>query len=924
MSKEMKKLVPTYRMETKDFYVLLKLVMGITKQTNINGMRKQFFDEVTEKDYNKSLKRLEKGKIIALVNGDIQISQAVKSQIDTMLASGVCLAAQNNELKKNGRLLTFYYANGIFVGVMSDDKKTVIAKSDEIAGVMHPFEKILLASGLSDGFDLGKWGEIAKEKFVDPIEKPTKSCILALGSNRNMCDTYSVTMIGDKKRLQILRGDTETTVETAICETVSADKYYGVIYKELKHLQEECGRSKNTKDGKNHKGSLGNRQIKEKTDYEKIVETAGFPRSLIGFIFYTIINTIKALPGMVVNLVKKKTVRLVMYALWAAAIFFYNMYATCYINDTFWFDRGVAWGNITPYLMAGQISTPSSVYGFNLDWGIFNTAFLVAPLMLVITYILQHMYKHVKSRKLAFIPEVLISFPGIMAKQIAGDFNKKKIWITYIIVCVVSFIIMNPFTVFLLGALLLMIYAHGKSNSVVRFFMLASCATNRKKVEAGKKEQPDTKNVAETIGIMGSGFTIYSIVNLIVWHLCNYNFYVRLIATILLIVFCIMQMVMSNKKRLQAPQAMFFLGLFVFVVLAHAGIVLADDGGITESGGTLMGLIHNAGFATILGISIATIGFVIGGAALIPLVAAGAAIGLGTFIVGQTDTKAGDYVSKSADQFFDGVEDGDQMTALCAATIGLDMISSLMSIKGVASTVTNAGTLAYYGMSLAKDVVSTAGDIEALYDDSVKMMNNEESIAKVAIDVVALAFDAYGLYGDYGDITQTLDNIASDGMDAVTEAATKTTLSDITSKKDDAISGATAEYNASYDAAKATHDSTVSQIELDFNNSYSDEIASSKFSQELSAETDNYSDIMDSIRNTENTTVDAAISTYKVEKFEYKVDKIDTSYTGIGYVKDIKTVGEDFVYPNVTGSVIEPDATDVVEDTELELDTDEE
>lgn len=905
MSNNDKILVPTYRMETEDYYFLLKLVMGLSNKKNVNGIKESFFNEISEKSQKRSLKRLSQNNIISMKDSQIMISEAVKKQLNIVLNSSYSLCFNNNELKKNNTILMFYFANGYFSAVMSDDKKTTIARSDTIGGIMHPFEKTMLKAGLSNSFDYEKWGKIARDKFAEPITKPNRSCVLALGSNRDTREVYSVTMVADKHNLQILRGKESDSVQDSTCETISAKDYYGVIYREIEHLKEQSdihSKNQEKEEGKR-------RQTKEKTDYERIVESKGFPKSGVGFIFYTLFNGIKSLPMMIKALFKKKLLSFIAFIVWSVFVFLYNIYATCFVNDTFMFNRKAVWGNLTPYLMAGQITTPNEIYGFDLNFGTINTVFLAAPLALTITYLLHHIITHIKKRKLSFFPEVIMALPGIISKQVLGDLNKKKIWIIYAVVFALSFVITNPITILLLGILFLMMSAQGRDNALVQFVMTASCAFGRKKVDAGKMEQPTIKTASENIGVFGEAFLIYSIVNLLLWKLCHYNFYMRLITTMILVFFCILQIVITDKKKIQVSAAIFFVGFMFLTILSQSAIVLADDGGITESGGTIIGLMHNAGFSLILGISIATIGFMIGGAALIPVAIFGGLVGGGVFITGLTDTEAGKYVRKSSNQFYDGPEEGDKMTLLCAGAIALDLVTSLFPPKLGGSGLKNGGMLAYKGMSLAKDVISTAGDVESLIDDSINLSKGEGSVFNIAMDVVGLGFDVYGLNGDIGDLADAkhIVDIKGSHTEFIPETEISKSFNNLEATKNQAIADANATYSNQASAEQLRHQQKVDSINNDINQVLTDtsltdaEKVTRKniYTESLRAETDIHSNNMQDFSNAQNAAIDDAIETYYKEaagKIADDASKINDMYQNIDTVKGLK---EDFADPNI-------------------------
>ena len=90
--------------------------------------------------------------------------------------------------------------------------------------------------------------------------------------------------------------------------------------------------------------------------------------------------------------------------LWAVVLFVYNMYITCYFNDTFMLDRRARLGNLSPYLMGATLRTPCDLKGFDLNLGLINTTFLVAPLFAVLTFLARQLFTQIRNRKKNWIP----------------------------------------------------------------------------------------------------------------------------------------------------------------------------------------------------------------------------------------------------------------------------------------------------------------------------------------------------------------------------------------------------------------------------------------------------------------------------------------------------------------------------------------
>ncbi len=260
---------------------------------------------------------------------------------------------------------------------------------------------------------------------------------------------------------------------------------------------------------------------------------------------------------------------------------------------------------------------------------------------------------------------------------------------------------------------------------------------------------------------MGCGFLIYGLVSLALWHVVGYHFWIRLIVTMLMAIFALLQIfwpgMLSDPEKAHRARTLLLIivgGMAACWFSSRYGIVLADDGGWSESGRTLGGFLQNAGFSTIFGLSILTIGLALGGTAGLVIAALGALGGAGMFAIGCSEGEAGDYVRRSARQFFFGPEDGESKTILCMTTEVANFVAGFLH-PAVGSG--SKATKVFYGGRVVTDVVSLGADSYTMGMDLANSITGNEKVGAgtLIMDALGLGLDIYGFCGDwdsFGDV----------------------------------------------------------------------------------------------------------------------------------------------------------------------------
>ena len=752
--------VVSYKMASKGFYLLLRLNMELCDRKSINGMSSMMAESKTYEGSEKTLKTLSKDGLISINDNNYYISGGVKHIIDTMLDSPYCMSFTNPRLKKKNKVMSFYWSNGNLAGICVDDKSAHIVMSSEADGVYAAYRKLIEAAGVSDGFSMDKWQALTREKEQLTVKKPKREAMVLHCMNKDKRSRMTVMLLQDSRVLQILRGDDVKGREGLELETVSKDLFYGAVIKELNYLKQSCHNKSSLDKGQDIK-NIKPPVTKQKSDYEKITCVKDFPKSVIGFIAWYMLNFIKGIPKMIVSAIKSKAWRLLLYPLFAAVLFFYNMYASCYVNDTFSFSRRAVWKNLTPYLIAGQVQTPSSLYGFDMKQGVVNTTFLVAPLAAVVMLIARNIICQIRTEKAGFLSGIVNFIPKVKHCRTFGHMDKKTVWVLIALSFIGGFIIKNPITIFLIGIFFFLTFIQGRKNGAVMAAFLFLCAKDRKAVEGHKKPEPTIEGASLGAFYIGVGWLVYGAVSLAVWIIFKYSTSMRLIVTLVMAAFCIFQIFINTgsaeSRRRNATACILISALLIN--LQYFITVLADDGGWTESGMSLSGLMENAGFSIRLGITTALI---VGAFAttLLPVVIAGGVAAGVPFILSLTDTEAGDYVRKSSHQYFFGPEKGENQTLLCTGTQVAGFVAGFLN--PAAGALGNT-TKFLKGGKIVGDVVSTIGDSAAAGQDIADYINGDGSISEVMWDVAGLGFDIIGFKGDVEEFADVSKDVARYG-----------------------------------------------------------------------------------------------------------------------------------------------------------------
>lgn len=762
-----KKQIPMYEMERNGFYLLLRIRMEKQGNRSINGVGREFFAPETYRKGKRILADLKKRDLVTEQDGNVLLSEGLGKALDLILQAPHCMNFQNALLQKKGQILTFYYADGAYAGVLIDQKRTMLVVSEEEDVLYKAFEKQLEDRSISRDQDPEQWDRLWSGGTVSAeegkIQKPVRAARITHCGNRMSRERFQTALLADRRRIQIVRGADSLPEEDLNRETAPAEAWYGVILRELERLKIES-RGK----GADRPGRGEEKKPREKSEYERVTEIPGFPGSGTGFLFWSLKRVILGLPRMLLGMIRRRSLALLLYPLWGAFLVFYNLYMTCYVNDTFMLDRRARLGNLSPYLMAGTLRTPSYLKGFQVNWGLIDTSFLVWPLMMTVTLLLRHLILQIRRKKAGFLTD-LAKIPGAVRDCAAHGYGKgNSLWKVLAAVWLLGFAVMNPITIFLMALLAVLMFAQGTDSALVQTAFLWECAACRKKVDAGERPEPDSRKYRMLLFAAGAGLGVYGLISLLLWFAVDYNWWIRLAVTVLMVLFALLQIFMPKGRPGKVQTRTFvlillcliFAGALVFAA-GHAGVVFADDGGWTESGGWIPGLLENAGFSTILGISILTIGLGLGGSLALVGTLGLLAGGL-TFLTGMSDTGAGEYVRKSAHQYFFGADPDEKKTLFCSAA---ELLNFASGFANPTAGMTGTTLKVFYGGKVVGDAVSAIGDIAGTIDAAASALNGEGSWIDAAWGGLGLVLDFVGMKGDYDDLKKVWNNPNLTGRD---------------------------------------------------------------------------------------------------------------------------------------------------------------
>lgn len=337
--------------------------------------------------------------------------------------------------------------------------------------------------------------------------------------------------------------------------------------------------------------------------FKRLTQDQKFPKELFGFIKLIILNIIKGFTNWK-NLLKTLAITAVM----SLAVFLWNIFALCYLNDTFYIKIQSIFGKSTPYLLAGRADA-SGVIGLPRFVDTINTVTITAVLYYLLAIAVRTFIADVASGKLKSNFSYFLSFRRDI-KRCEKATSKKidfYIWQELALAVLLNLFIFNPYAVFLLSVMLLISCMKYENGGIAPLLMMLNASCRYQKVAQGQQKPPVFGGFQLRLLGLSIGLFLCSALNLCLWFTVDFNFEIRLILSAILIILSFIKIgIIKVNKSITTVVLVCCTAFIIIAVLTRYGeiSVLADDGGWTESGSSIIGLIQNLGWPTVVAYSL--------------------------------------------------------------------------------------------------------------------------------------------------------------------------------------------------------------------------------------------------------------------------------------------------------------------------------
>lgn len=318
-----------------------------------------------------------------------------------------------------------------------------------------------------------------------------------------------------------------------------------------------------------------------------------FLKLVLGYLKNSLDGIIHHLPSTVIPLV-------IVYV----AMFFFNIYFWSILNDTMWVGRGtVGKSDFAPYLVGGGVFEGTAFKGvapFDKA-GSFSTGTLVAPFTFALGLLIPRLiFRILQKGPFAPLQDFFSVIPlrNHYVSESRQTHEKKQnadLFRTGILCAsIAGFLIRNPFAVFVFMLVFFFSFGQGAESQIGQSIFMVK-ASNRRLHDGRKKEIPYYSDGMMWLYYLAVGFAIYTVLNIILWVLFDYNFYVRLGTTVALAVVSLLFAGKGRKKMVET--AVGFVAVIGFFLWLDKLTVYADDNGWSESGRSYKGLTKNGGWS---------------------------------------------------------------------------------------------------------------------------------------------------------------------------------------------------------------------------------------------------------------------------------------------------------------------------------------
>ena len=656
----------------------------------------------------------------------------------------------------DGQAIAFARVEGFYLVAwqnVKNDKVTLMADSE------WDFLYAYLESEIKKGepnkkFELQKVNQLFQEQGrdirleVDPATQLVLQCI----NNREGAKIEADVLINvGKKQFELIRLDRDQKVESVEKkenETLK-DEIRAYIDRNCPVDPTEGKRDSHKTDGDfagNKGGNAKDPEYYTRLSFQNLTRNAQFPKSFWGFLKLMIVNFVKGFLSW-----KNLLIRVGVTLILSIAALVWNLYALCYLNDTFNIGKRAVFGKATAYLQAG-IADTHNVIGIPKFSRYFNSVTITALLYYLLSIVIVTIIRDVLSGKVKTNVKHFFSFGSEVKRycEAAPDRVIQYIYTGLAAAAVLNIVVFNPFTVFLLALMILFSCMKCEDGGIAPFLMMLASSTGYKRIVEGKRKVPLFGHFQ--LGLLGLsvGLIFCTLINAGLWFAVDFNFWIRLAISVVILLF-----VLFKKGIIRIDSTAAKVSVFVGIIGAQISILLmtiplitsADDGGWSESGGTLAGLMNNSGWPTILAFSL--------------ILALAAAIGCVTFGLGTAAVLGVAGATFGSSAIWATFTETGRLTAY---DFVLGKYSPYADVEGIHTYIST-------GLSIGISVIAPGfgdalGFFTGLRDCTFDIQKG---------DWIGLAFDGIGLgmdcYGVYGDIKGVVARHADDAAKAVARHA---------------------------------------------------------------------------------------------------------------------------------------------------------
>lgn len=821
----MKKQNIFYRREIAldEFILTLKYLMPAQEIEHVSGLcgSRVLMERPSEEAISDLFRRAVKHKVFIAEGKDVRISTDIYRYANTWIHAEKVLTFHKPSYHGK-KLITFSGACGAFLATIQDDTKNkIVLMMDDDPELLYAEVKELLRE--KDVNKQYRPKQVKKElagKGIDAcftLDHVFQLTVLPLENQTGQPCGQAKTFHVGKEEFELLTGE--------LAPGCTIEKYFNDKLDEmlLAMIREYCTTQFKAPPG--YKPPAEDKEPYTRYSYAKLTSSEKFPKKLSRmFAMQT-----KTMAKQVLNW-KRLLLSVGGKLLIAALVVLWNLYGLCYLNDTFRIGENSFLGNATAYLFGGTLGREHIKGLQNLNIG--KSMLLSASFYALVGLAFQSICRDLFHGKLLSFFKALFTFPKSLRTY--GETTERTFgfyfWSTMFLVIPVGFFLFNPFTVALLGLMLVFSSVKQDGSMISVPLMVYSCAGHYRKVEEGKQKAPLFAQIQLRVFSFGTGLLLYSVINALCWFLFGYALWARIVASVLLLILAFIQLgIVKIEKPQKAASLLIVLAVSGVMILAmQSGLsVFADDGGWTESGRTLAGLFQNSGFAEVLGFSAvlglaAFVGACTFGLALVPALAIGGAAAGGAFAWSATTETGratasifilGDYSPYADNETAGYIAGGLNLAVGVLPGIGevwgmttgirdahydfangnilsgiLDVVCFGLSAKGLkgglktaGQAVATAGAKTWVGQNVSKQIVNgvndAAGDIlrgaGGSADDAARAV--QSAMSGTADDAVRATQAAAGSADDAARAVQSaMSGTADDAVRATQSAAPKT------------------------------------------------------------------------------------------------------------------------------------------------------